>query len=46
MSHYYTKKTLPKTQPKKETIEYLLSYSKQLKALENKKKNPILVNLN
>ncbi len=46
MRQLYTRKTTPKLEPKKETIKYLLDYSKQLKVLVDSREQPIILNLN
>ncbi len=45
MKQFYTQRTT-QIQPKKETIQYLLDYSKQLKVLIDSKRRPIMLNLN
>jgi len=43
---FYTKKSLNNEQPKKEIIQYLLNYSKQLKVVKTNKKHIIELHLN
>lgn len=42
----YTKNTLSKEQPKQEIIQYLLSYSNQLKVVKTNKNHCIELHLN
>lgn len=46
MMKLYTKKPSLEEQPRKEVIQYLLSYSKQLKVLKTNKKQHIELHLN
>ncbi len=46
MKQFYTQKKTLKLEPKKETIKYLLDYSKQLKVLVDNGKQPVMLNLN
>lgn len=46
MNKYYTKKSLVKEQPRFETIQYLISYSKQLRIVKTNKNQNIELHLN